>query len=1065
MSSSRNILLSLVELVRAGIEAIETERYSAYRIEQLLMRQGWNTQAFFDPDQIDVAATLTHLLELLPEKSGNVEPPLGPRELLDLSTDIIDTAQAISNVATLQPSTLKSMAADLLLSFALEGLSERFPPLAAALQALAIVSSRTSPAIFEGGQELRIATSAPGISFEQLGSFVSKPVPTIAQLYGADGEYGAEAATEMLSAFLRTLGMGPTVRVGIGDNGNPAVAANLRAAGRDLDLVIAALSDGLAISVAIDWEASTDTENWRFGISGTGGPQSVTITGSGAQADTIHLPGSFEVSASQLESSPPYRLAVDGGPGVEVGGLSLKAGMVSSNQDLDYTASLEIGQLKLFLAAGMGDGFISKALGGTLESLDLQVGMSFSTGHGFCFDASVGLEKTFTIMGSLFGDRLRVSEVTIALEAVDEGLSVELAATGQLSIAPIRASIEGIGTRLVFSDEIDVLFKPPVGLGLSIEAQALKGGGFIQNDADAGRYVGALVLDIPPVALKAFGLLDTRMSDGSEGWSLLVFVSGEFPPVQLGFGFTLLGLGGLLGLHRDIDVDALFTAVRAGKAGRLLSPEDPVRDAPILARDASAIFPIQHGQHVFGPTIKLGWGSAEPLIRLDLALALTLPEPLRLVLIGTLRARVPDEKLPLVKLNVDVAGVLDFTAQRFDLEGAIYDSVIQAIPVSGGFAVRSCWGPEPELAFSVGGLHPAFERPPRFPPLERLAMDLSKGSNFKLRIEGYFAITSNTLQMGAGAYLKVRAAGLEVNGELGFDTLIVFQPFSLTVDVRAMAQVKAGGKTLCSVSVKGRIAGPGPWRVNGSATVEVLFFDIDVNFDTSFGSAVDATPDPVDANRRLRDALMRQDAWRSAESGGLVLGDLEGRLLPNTALRVVQEEVPLGLPIDLFGGLPIRGVRRTAITALKVGQDQFVASEAVTRRFPPGQLFEMDEAERLSAPAFEELEGGAAFGAATSVQTGAAQPVPDGPQITIIDAPEDGAANFLSTLRPAQFRPRTPSARLAGDASPGPARLSLRAEPWVATGENLTALGALGSYQAARAGNGTPARVAEAQAG
>ncbi|MEL6531097.1 MAG: DUF6603 domain-containing protein [Pseudomonadota bacterium] len=1065
MSSSQNILLSLVDLVRAGIEEFETERYSAYRIEQLLMRQGWNTRAFFDPDHIDVAATLTRLLELLPDKSGNVEPPLGPRELLDLSTEIIDTAQAISNIATLQPSTLKSMAADLLLGLALEGLNERFPPLAAALQALAIVSSRTSPAILEGGQELRVATSAPGVNFEQLGSFISAPVPTIAQLYGSDGEYGPEAAAEMLSAFLRTLGLGPTLRLGIDDNGNAALAANLSVAGGDLDLVIAALSNGLAINVAIDWEASTETENWRFGISGTGGPQSVTITGSGAQAGTSNLPGSFEVSASQLEGSPPYRLAINGGPGIEVGGLSLKAGLVSERQDPDYTASLEIGQLKLFLASGMGDGFISKALGGTLESLNLQVSLSFSTDHGFCFDASVGLEKTFTVMGSLFGDRLRVSEVTIALEAVDEGMSAELAATGQLSIAPIRASIEGIGTRLVFSDETDVLFKPPTGLGLSIEAQAVKGGGFIQNDADAGRYVGALVLDIPPVALTAFGLLDTQMPDGSEGWSLLVFVSGEFPPVQLGFGFTLLGLGGLVGLHRDIDVDALFTAVRAGKAGRLLSPEDPVRDAPILARDASAIFPIQRGQHVFGPTVKLGWGSPEPLIKLDLALALTLPEPLRLVLIGTLRARVPDEKLPLVKLNVDVAGVLDFSAQRFDLEGAIYDSVIQGIPLSGGFAVRSCWGEQPELAFAVGGLHPAFEPPPRFPALERLAMDLSKGRNFKLRIEGYFAITSNTFQMGAGAQLKVRAAGLDVTGELGFDTLIVFQPFSLTVDIRAMAQVKASGKSLCSVSVKGRLAGPGPWRVNGSATVEVLFFDVDVDFDTSFGSMVDAAPDRVDVNRRLREALMRQDAWSAAESRGLVLGELGGRLLPDTTLAVAQEEVPLNLAVDLFGGLPIRGVRRTAIRALKVGQDQFAATEALTRRFAPGQLFEMDDSERLAAPAFEELESGAAFGAASSVQTGAAQPVPVGPQITIIDAPEDRAADPLSRLRESQFRPRATAARREGKAKPAPARLSLRPEPWVATGDGLAAIGVAGSYQEARMGNGTPARLAEALAG
>ena len=47
------------------------------------------------------------------------------------------------------------------------------------------------------------------------------------------------------------------------------------------------------------------------------------------------------------------------------------------------------------------------------------------------------------------------------------------------------------------------------------------------------------------------------MPDGSPGFSLLVIITAEFGAgIQLGFGFTLLGVGGLLGLNRTMRLDA-----------------------------------------------------------------------------------------------------------------------------------------------------------------------------------------------------------------------------------------------------------------------------------------------------------------------------------------------------------------------------------------------------------------------------------------------------------------------------------------------------------------------------
>ena len=111
-----------------------------------------------------------------------------------------------------------------------------------------------------------------------------------------------------------------------------------------------------------------------------------------------------------------------------------------------------------------------------------------------------------------------------------------------------------------------------------------------------------------------------------------------------------------------------------------------------------------------------------------------------------------------------------------DLEGRIYDSVIQGLSITGGFALRSGWGRDRSFAFSIGGVHPGFTPPANFPTLDRMGVDLSRGSSFQFRLGGYFAITSNSLQLGARADLKVQQAGFTVLADVGFDALFIFGP-------------------------------------------------------------------------------------------------------------------------------------------------------------------------------------------------------------------------------------------------------------------------------------------------
>ena len=118
------------------------------------------------------------------------------------------------------------------------------------------------------------------------------------------------------------------------------------------------------------------------------------------------------------------------------------------------------------------------------------------------------------------------------------------------------------------------------------------------EDIAGGQYIGAVHLDVAKqLGITAFGLITTRMPDGSPGFSLLVLTSARFTDgIPLAYGFTLYGIGGLLGVNRRVDGDALRAGLRAGTIGRLLFPQDPLRNGPAIVSDLKTVFPPETGR-------------------------------------------------------------------------------------------------------------------------------------------------------------------------------------------------------------------------------------------------------------------------------------------------------------------------------------------------------------------------------------------------------------------------------------------------------------------------------------
>ena len=290
------------------------------------------------------------------------------------------------------------------------------------------------------------------------------------------------------------------------------------------------------------------------------------------------------------------------------------------------------------------------------------------------------------------------------------------------------------------------------------------------------------------------------MPDGSSGFALLILITAEFTPIQLGFGFTLNGVGGLLGLNHSTDVTALQVGVKTGAVNSILFPEDIVANITRIISDLKAIFPIVEGHFVLAPMAKLGWG-VPTLITLELGIIIDIPSP-QLIILEASKCILPTEDAAILKLQVNFAGGIDFT-QGIWFNASLFDSRLLTFTLSGDMALRIGWGDQPMFIISVGGFHPAFhEIPPDLTGMNRLSISLLSGDNPRITIQTYFAITSNTVQSGARAELYAEAAGFNVYGFLGYDLLVQFNPFYFIADIYAgLALVRVQMKLPVSVCI------------------------------------------------------------------------------------------------------------------------------------------------------------------------------------------------------------------------------------------------------------------------
>ena len=660
--------------------------------------------------------------------------------------------------------------------------------------------------------------------------------------------------------------------------------------------------------------------------------------------------------------------------------------------ELELRLGLALEGLAAVIALGEQDSFIGGLFGGSDLTIPIPLAVQWSSKTGLGFAGGAGFAVAVyphLALGPITIDEVRLAVRATAQAGKPPDLLTEVGLVLSGALGPLAFAVEEIGVRLttVFQDgnagpfDVAVGFKPPTGLGLVVDGGAVAGGGFLSLDHANGRYAGMLQPELATIAITAIGLLDTRLPGGAPGFSFLIIVTARFPPIQLGYGFTLNGVGGLAGIHRTIVVEALQAGIRTGSVDHILFPEDPARDAPQIISDLRTIFPPAAGRYVFGPMAIIGYGTPT-MIEAELGIVLELPNPVRLVLLGQVNAALPHKEAAVVDLHLDILGIVDFAQKLFSLDAVLHDSRIAQFAVDGEMAVRLAWGDQPSFALAVGGLHPRFQPPPGFPTLRRLTLAVGTGPNPRLDLQAYLALTSNTLQVGAQAELYAEKEGFNLRGWIGFDALFTFTPFAFVADLGADVALRLGDTLVGAIHLQATLTGPTPWHAWGEAYASVLHRKVPITFDVTFGEprAVELPPsNPWDELKsaieepRNWSATLPPSAFRVVSIAEPPAGEqVAGLVDPVGGLTLRQKVLPLGRTLSKFGETKLSGPNRYTVDTdggVKIGAQAAKNPVTVRDYFAPAQFEELTDADKLSRPSFEQMDAGLTL-ASDAVATG-----------------------------------------------------------------------------------------------
>ncbi len=430
----------------------------------------------------------------------------------------------------------------------------------------------------------------------------------------------------------------------------------------------------------------------------------------------------------------------------------------------------------------------------------------------------------------------------IGLEIVNAQAAAALLVDGSVQIAGVTVEADELGLTI----PLNALASPDKwsldlrGLAVSYDSNDVTiAGGLLKNTS--GKYVeydGMLKVEISGIGLTAVGGY-AQPTDGPGSYtSLFIFVSLAAPLGGPPY-FFVTGLGGGAGINRRLltpdDINQIPNFVLVAAIDDTTFANDPIA----ALKNMATSIPARRGSYWFAAGIRF---DSFVIVHSIAVVYVALDGGFEIGIIGVSRMALPTADLAIA--SVELALKIRFSTAEglFSIQAQLTDNSYlfsRDCQLTGGFAFF-VWFIKGQFLITLGGYHPAFQKPAEFPVVPRLGFHWSVSDAIVIKGEAYFALT-NTCVMAGGR--------LEVTAHLGparawliayADFLISWDPFHYDIAIGVSIGVSLDfdvcfifcGHVHIEVSLGADLHIVGP-PLHGEASVHILFFTITIPFGDS----------------------------------------------------------------------------------------------------------------------------------------------------------------------------------------------------------------------------------------
>jgi hypothetical protein len=485
----------------------------------------------------------------------------------------------------------------------------------------------------------------------------------------------------------------------------------------------------------------------------------------------------------------------------------------------------------------------------------------------------IGVHRAF---GPIYVDQLGVSwDNTTASMLVDATIQI-----GPLTVQAYELSLTAKFKEIMEPENWTLDLR---GLAVGFDSGPVSiAGGLVKNPGPPLDYDGMLSAVVAGIGLTVVGGY-SRPNDGQGSYtSLFIFVSLPFPLGGPPFLFVT-GLGGGAGYNRELlqpnDINQLpdYFLVKA-------IDDSSLANDPMGALVSMGTF-VQPERGAFWLSAGLRFNSFV-VVNSVVVVWVAIDRGFNLGAIGVARMQLPAPGIELVSIELALMIKYSESEGYFGVRAQLTDNswiFSRDCQLTGGFAFYIFFHTG-HFLLTIGGYHPAFNKPPEFPDIPRLGFNWQLLGFVQIKGETYFAITSSAFMCGGRLEASAGISGIRAWFTIYCDILIQWDPFHYDFD----AGIEIGISLTIHVCFFVGCVDIGI-SISKGASIHVFGppFHADVTFDAyittitlSLGEDPHPRPDPL-AWESFRDKYLvsgnPESTWVTARmTSGLLLPDPPG---------------------------------------------------------------------------------------------------------------------------------------------------------------------------------------------